>query len=105
MGVSKAQATAKREGRKENGSTRNWEQVTGASVLGGVSWNDADPIFLASVIYLATRAGMAVSFAATANNQAVSITILDGPNRPRWYANTPEELNVLLRMLNDTVGE
>jgi len=104
MSIAKAQAIAKREGPKTNGSKVDWNAVDGGDHSGGVTWNDADPVFVASVVYLATRAGMAVSFSATANNKAVSLTILDGPNRPKWYANTAAELDVLLRKLNDTIG-
>lgn len=104
MGVMKQLTTAQREGQKQKGAGVDWNAAMGGSPSGGVSWNDADPVFVASVIYLATRAGMAVSFSATANNQAVSITFLDGPNRPKYYANTPAGLNELMRRLNDVVG-
>jgi len=103
MGVTKSQATTRREGPKEKSSNVDWSAIGSGSASGGVSWNDADPVFLASVVYLGTRAGMAVSFSATANGQAVSVTFLDGPNRPRYYANTPQELADLLKKLNEAL--
>lgn len=66
---------------------------------GGVGWDTADYVLVKRLTVLATRQKMAVSLAATADNRGVSITILDGSERPKWYANTTEELNARLEYL------
>lgn len=105
MGVQKTQVTSRQDKPKGSGSGVNWSQLGAASAGGGVDWSDADGALVARLIHSATRRGMAVSFSATANGKGVSITILDGGDRPKWYANTPEELDDLLNRLDDLVRE
>lgn len=105
MGANKEKAIAKREGPKEGGSGVQWDKIPHSVAGVGVDWNSADPALLASVVHLGTRAGMAVSFSATANGQAVSITLLDGGHRPKWYANNQEELDRLLPWLIDILPD
>lgn len=105
MGVTKEQVQQKAQRNDKKQSSMDWGSVAGAKTGAGVDWGDADPSLANSLVYHATRRGMAVSFSATANGQGVSITILDGGQRPKWYANTPEELNQLLETLTSFVRE
>lgn len=74
-----------------------WEDAD--SSTGVVTWGDADCDLLRRLLVNATRQKMAVSLAATADLRGVSITILDGGERPKWYANTPDGLNKRLAWL------
>lgn len=103
MGVTKEQAQKQVARHDKKQSNVDWGSVAGAKTGAGVDWGDADPSLCNSLVYHATRRGMAVSFSATANGQGVSITILDGGQRPKWYANTPDELNTLIETLTDFV--
>lgn len=80
---------------KPNGS--RWADDT--ADLGGVGWDTVDCPLLKRVLVLATRQKMAVSLAATADNRGVSITILDGSDRPKYYCNTAAELDKRLEWL------
>lgn len=103
MGVMKQQATqgTKRDDKKSSGV--DWTALANKGTADGVTWGDADPGLLSALIYSATRRGMAVSFSATANGAGVSLTILDGGDRPKWYANSDAELDTLLRAVLDLV--
>ncbi len=96
MGAMKDAATTRREGPKGKSSNVDWSQVGASMPGGGVAWSDADDSAVAALVDAATRRGMAVSFSAASSGKGVSITILDGPNRPKFYANTPNELQAVL---------
>ena len=99
MSITKRAQEAHKPPVKGKASGVDWGQVNGATGENRVSWNDADGNLVAWLIYSATRRGMAVSFSATASGQAVSITILDGGDRPKWYANSAGQLDALLKDL------
>lgn len=66
----------------------------------GVTWQDAEPALLGAALQAVTGAGAAFSCSAARDYRSVSITILDGPAKPKFYASTPGELNSLLRRLS-----
>lgn len=99
MGVQKEQAVARREGPKKSGSGVDWSKVPGVATGVGTSWADCNPDLMCALVDAATRRGMAISFSATANGQAVSVTLLDGSARPKWYANNAEELERQLQFV------
>lgn len=65
--------------------------------LEGVDWGHVDPATLVAVVYAVTRTGAMISFASTRSGKAVRVTVLDGSERPVWYANTPDELHETMR--------
>jgi hypothetical protein len=99
MGVTKEQAISKPGARKGTGSGLDWGKMAATPIGRGVDWGDADNALVSKLIHMATRRGMAVSFSATASGQAVSVTILDGGDRPKWYADSPEQLDTVLESL------
>ena len=105
MGITKQQSHERKAKHDSKASGIDWGAVGGGGSAHGVDWGDADPSLTNSLVYAATRRGMAVSFSATANGTGVSVTILDGGDRPKWYANDPEQLDQLLRSLVQLVAE
>lgn len=101
MGVSKQQAFNASPAGKQQKARKDWSDATASTGGGLCCWGDADPERVLEVINRATRQGMGVSFSATANGTGVSVTILDGPDRPKWYMNTPEDINSKLEWLAD----
>jgi hypothetical protein len=65
----------------------------------GVTWEDADAGELKLTVAAVTRAGAAFSLSEARDHRSVSVTILDGPERPKFYASSPDELSSLLRRL------
>lgn len=65
----------------------------------GVTWEDADADSLKQTAVAITAAGAAFSLSEARDHRSVSVTILDGPERPKFYASTPTELDSLLRRL------
>lgn len=101
MGVTKEQSMARKGSSNGKHSGVDWSTLPNAGTADGVAWGDADPGLVSALLHAATRRGMAVSFSATSNGTGVSITILDGGERPKWYANSDAQLDELLRRLLD----
>lgn len=76
-----------------------WHQSETSPLGRGVTWADAPADLLCSLAAAVTSTGAALSLSATRDNRGVSLTILDGPDRPKFYASTPQELESLLRRL------
>lgn len=76
-----------------------WHMKDHEGAMGAVTWAQADAVLLRDVIEAVTSTGAAISLSATRDQRGVSITILDGPDRPKFYASSPEELKSLLRRL------
>jgi hypothetical protein len=65
----------------------------------GVTWEDCDADSFKATAVAITRAGAAFSISEGRDHRSVSVTILDGPERPKFYASSPTELDSLLRRL------
>ena len=65
----------------------------------GVTWADSPADDLVALVDAVTRTGAAISLSSTRDRRSVSITILDGPDKPKFYAATREELDSLIRRL------
>ncbi len=65
----------------------------------GVTWVDCDAESLKKTAVAITSAGAAFSLSESRDHRSVSVTILDGPDRPKFYASSPAELDSLLRRL------
>lgn len=65
----------------------------------GVTWRDAAAESLKETVAAITAAGAAFSLSEARDHRSISVTILDGPERPKFYASSPAELDSLLRRL------
>ena len=99
MGVMKDQASARARTKNAQSTSRNWNEVNAGNQGVGVSWSDVDPSLIVAVIHACTREGMAISFAATASGKGVSVTILDGAERPRFPCVSVEDADNTLRKI------
>lgn len=76
-----------------------WLQQEHDGLGHGVNWSDVNAESLKETLVAVCKAGAAFSLSEGRDHRSVSITILDGPDRPKFYASTPEELHSLLRRL------
>lgn len=65
----------------------------------GVNWADVDAGELKALVVAITAHGAAASFSEGRDHRSVSVTVLDGPERPKFYASSPAELVSLIRRL------
>lgn len=76
-----------------------WLEKEHGSLGRGVTWQDAPAERIKALIDVVTRTDAAISFSAGRDHRSVSVTILAGPDRPKFYASTPAELESLIRRL------
>lgn len=74
-----------------------WLQARPPGSQTGVCWADADPALLLAAVIAVTARGAGFSLSESRDHCAVSITVLSGQDRPKFYAANLTELNELLR--------
>ena len=99
--------------RKSRGSTNNVSRLAGlgknGSGQGQADWGDCDPVWIAGLVVLLTKAGGAVRFGASRDGAVLSIGIyLDGDSVTLWLdgAGTYEEqISRIYENLKGRLGE
>lgn len=81
---------------------RNWEW-NGTGDLGDrVQWSDVDAEAIRATIQAAASVGAAVLFTTSSDGGVLTIMVLDGQKKPKFYAKTAEEAEILLARIENT---
>lgn len=70
-----------------------------------IHWSDIDATTLRLAVDSATRAGAAIMFGRTTDGGALSVCILDGPDKIKEYPHSASEAEALLRAVSEEFAE
>lgn len=83
----------------------SWQKILEAQGKPRASWTWADAEMLQDALVSVTGDGAALLLSKTSDGGALSLTILDGTHRLKWYPASEPELRDILEMLRtDTIS-
>jgi hypothetical protein len=87
-----------------NGGNKPKPRLEPMGAAANVSWGLANPEMLAWVVSQLTQGGNAVIFGTTRDGGALSVTVLYGEQKEKYYITPKEDINQVLKELGEYYG-
>lgn len=84
---------------------RNWEWTRTGDMGGAVSWADVDAEQIRSAINAVASAGAAILFSTSSDGGVLSLLVMDGDQKPRFYPKTAEQAEIILSKVENMFSE
>lgn len=88
-----------------NGRARDFSRIDAGNVDNGLSWHDVDSESIRAAIDAVTRGGGALLFSTSSDGGILTVMVLDGEQKPKYYPKSAEHAERILAQIENLYSE